>query len=389
MAPSFVRATVRDMSGYTPGEQPGADEHVVKLNTNENPFPPSDRVLQAIQNVSKETLRRYPNPTADAFRAVAAKLHGVSQDMILAGNGSDDILTIATRTFIPPGGKIAAADPTYSLYPVLAQLQDAQFIPVPWAEEWSLPTEALLATRADAIYLANPNAPSGTFISPTKVAELAKQFPGLLLIDEAYADFAEDNCLALVRDFPNVVISRTLSKAYCLAGLRFGYAVAQMQIIDEMIKVKDSYNCDALAIVAAAAAVSDQAYYKEKWDLVKRERERLAVELREMGWSVLPSQANFVLATAPDGRGRDAYLGLKQQGILVRYFDKPGLTDKIRITVGSNAQNNALLVGIRNLTLATAAIAGAEEDKAVAESAENVEKVSEPRERKPKVVSSL
>jgi histidinol-phosphate aminotransferase len=349
------------MSGYTPGEQPGADENVVKLNTNENPFNPSERVLQAIQNISKETLRRYPNPTADAFRAVAAKHHGIRPDMILAGNGSDDILTIATRTFLGPGGKLAAPDPTYSLYPVLAQLQEAQFFPVPWAEDWSLPIEALLASKADAIYLANPNAPSGTFVSPTKVAELARQFPGLLLIDEAYADFAEDNCLSLVRDYPNVVISRTLSKAYCLAGLRFGYAVAQPQVIHEMLKAKDSYNCDAIAIVAAAAALSDQAYYKEKWDLLKRERERVTVELRDVGWSVLNSQANFVLATAPDGRGRDAYAGLKQQGILVRYFDKPGLTDKVRITIGSSAQNNALLAGIRTLTAGTGAPTGTDE----------------------------
>lgn len=387
MAPSFVRANVRDMSGYTPGEQPGADEHVVKLNTNENPFHPSDRVLQAIQNVSKETLRRYPSPQADAFRAVAAKLHGVRPDMILAGNGSDDILTIATRTFIDPGGKLASPDPTYSLYPVLARLQDAQFIPVPWDDEWSLPTEALLAAKADAIYLANPNAPSGTSVSPTKVAELARRFPGLLLIDEAYADFAEDNCLALVRDHPNVVISRTLSKAYCLAGLRFGYAVAQPQVIQEMIKAKDSYNCDAVAIAAAAAALSDQAYYKEKWELLKLERDRLTVELRKMGWSVLPSQANFVLATAPDGGGHAAYAGLKLQGILVRFFDKPGLTDKIRITIGSNAQNNALLAGIKALTEATAA--GAHPEEQPAESPDPAEKAAEPKERKPRAVPSL
>jgi len=355
MAPSFVRAAVRDMSGYTPGEQPGADERVVKLNTNENPFPPSDRVLQAIQRIDRETLRRYPNPTADAFRAAAAKVHGITPDMIIAGNGSDDILTIATRTFVAPGGKLAVPDPTYSLYSVLSQLEEANFVSVPWSENWSLPIDALLAAKADAIFLANPNAPSGTFVSPTRLAELARQFPGLLLIDEAYADFAEDNCLALVRDYPNVVISRTMSKAYCLAGLRFGYAVAQPQVIAEMIKVKDSYNCDAIAIVAATAAITDQAYYKEKWALLKNERERLTVALREMGWSVLQSQANFVLATAPDGRGNEAYLGLKKQGILVRYFDRPGLTDKIRITVGLNAQNNALLAGINDLTLATSA----------------------------------
>lgn len=351
MAPSFVRATVREMSGYAPGEQPGADEHVVKLNTNENPYPPSDRVMTAIHNVSKETLRRYPNPMADAFRAVAARLHGVTPDMIIAGNGSDDILTIATRTFLGSGARLAAPDPTYSLYPVLSQLQDAKFIPVPWNDEWSLPIEGLLAAKPDAIYLANPNAPSGTFVAPSRISELARQFNGLLLVDEAYADFAEDNCLSLVRNHPNVVISRTLSKAYSLAGLRFGYAVSQAQVINEMVKVKDSYNCDAISIAAAAAALADQAYYKEKWELIKLERDRLTGELREMGWAVIRSQSNFVLASAPDGRGREAYVGLKEQGILVRYFDKPGLTDKIRITVGSNAQNNALLAGIKALTI--------------------------------------
>jgi histidinol-phosphate aminotransferase len=349
MAPSFVRARVRDMSGYTPGEQPGADERVVKLNTNENPFPPSEKVMQAIQNIDKETLRRYPNPTAEAFRAAAARHHNVTADMILAANGSDDVLTIATRTFIPPAGKIASPDPTYSLYPVLARLQDASYVPVKWAQDWSLPTEALVATNADAIYLANPNAPSGTFVSPTKVAELAKQYSGALLIDEAYADFADDDCLSLVRDYPNVIISRTLSKAYCLAGLRFGYAIANAEVIDEMNKVKDSYNCDAISIAAATAAISDQAYYKEKWEHVRLERQRLSAELTQIGWNVLPSQANFILTTVPDGRGREAYLGLKRQGILVRYFDLPGLTDKLRITVGLSHQNNALLAGIKAL----------------------------------------
>ncbi len=350
MAPSFVRARLREMAGYTPGEQPLAEERVVKLNTNENPFPPSDRVMQAIANIDRESLRRYPNPTADAFRAAAAKMLGLTPEMFLAGNGSDDILTIATRTFIPPGGTLAAPDPTYSLYPVLANLQDAEFVSVPWGEDWSLPTEALLATKADAIYLANPNAPSGTFVSPTRVAELAREFDGALLIDEAYVDFAEDDCLSLLRDHPNVMISRTLSKAYCLAGLRFGYAVAQPQVIHELMKAKDSYNCDAISIAAATAAISDQPYYKEKWEYVKQERQRLSVELMQMGWTVLPSQANFILASVPDGRGREAYLGLKRQGILVRYFDLPGLTDKLRITVGQNHQNNALLAGIKALT---------------------------------------
>ena len=352
MAPSFVRANVRAMRGYTPGEQPGPGERVVKLNTNENPFPPSERVMKAIREIEPEHLRRYPNPTGDQFRNAAARLLGVSPDMILSGNGSDDILTIATRTFLPAGGTLAFPNPTYSLYPVLAKIEDANSVAVPWDKEWSLPIEALLETEADAIYLANPNAPSGTFVSPMKVAELTKRFQGALLIDEAYVDFADDDCLVLVKDYANVIIVRTLSKAYSLAGLRFGYAVAQPQVIGEMMKVKDSYNCDAISVIAATAAILDQDHAKRGWDHVRAERQRVSSELTQVGWTVLPSQANFILATVPNGQGREAYLGLKEQGILVRYFNLPGLTDKIRITIGTSQENNALLGGIKTLTLA-------------------------------------
>ena len=352
MAPSFVRANVRAMQGYTPGEQPTLGERVVKLNTNENPFPPSDRVMKAIREVEAEHLRRYPNPTGDLFRRAAAKLFDLSPEMILCGNGSDDILTIATRTFVPPGGSLAYPEPTYSLNPVLAQLETARSVPEPWDKDWSLPIEALADTGADAIYLANPNAPSGTFVSPMKVAELARRFSGALLIDEAYADFADDNCVALVQEYPNVVISRTLSKAYSLAGLRFGFAIAQPAVIDQMMKVKDSYNCDAISVIAATAAIQDQDHAKRGWDHVRSERQRVSSELTQLGWTVLPSQANFILASVPNGKGRDAYLGLKEQGILVRFFNLPGLTDKIRITIGTSQENNALLGGIKALTLA-------------------------------------
>ncbi|MGA3065869.1 MAG: histidinol-phosphate transaminase [Tepidisphaeraceae bacterium] len=352
MGPSFVRATIREMTGYAPGEQPAAGQRVVKLNTNENPYPPSDRVMQALSQISPETLRRYPNPTGDIFRDVAAKLHNVSREHIITGNGSDDILTIATRCFIPPGGILAFPDPTYSLYPVLARLQDAKALAVPWERDWGLPIDALAAGGAAAIYLANPNAPSGTLVAPAKVAELAKKFSGLLLVDEAYVDFAQDNCLALVERFPNVVISRTMSKAYSLAGLRFGYAIAQPAVIEEMMKVKDSYNCDAVSVIAAAAALEDQAYAKRTWERIKSERERVVAELSQLGWTVAPSQANFVLAAVPGGAGKEMYLGLKKQGILVRYFDLPGLRDKLRITIGEARENNALLAGIKTLTTA-------------------------------------
>ncbi len=350
MAPTFVRSTVREMSGYTPGEQPRPGERIVKLNTNENPFPPSEKVMAAIRNIEPEMLRRYPSPTAESFRRAAAKLWGLSPEMILAGNGSDDILTIATRTFIPAGGTLACTEPTYSLYPVLAKLQDARLKSVWWPADYSLPIDALLETKADAIYLANPNAPTGTFVPPATVAELAGQFTGAVLIDEAYADFAPGHCVRLVEKHANIIISRTLSKAYSLAGLRFGYAIAQSQVIEEMMKVKDSYNCDAVSIVAATAAIEDQEYAVSRWADVRNERARVTAALEEMGWSVLPSSANFVLATPPGGRGREVYQGLKHQGILVRHFEAPGLSDKVRITIGASQENNALLAGIKTLT---------------------------------------
>jgi histidinol-phosphate aminotransferase len=350
MAPQFVRSTIREMEGYIPGEQPGSAQRVVKLNTNENPFPPSERVMQAIASVSSESLRRYPNPNADVFRDAAAKLHGVSRSHIIAGNGSDDILSIAMGCFLPPGGKLAFPDPTYSLYPVLAAIGECETVPVSWERDWSLPIDGLLATNAEAIFLANPNAPSGTFVSPSKVAELARQFTGVLLVDEAYADFADDNCLALVNEFPNVVVTRTLSKAYSLAGLRLGYAVARPAVISEMMKVKQSYNCDAISMLAGAAALEDQQHARGTWEMIKSERARVTEELIGAGWKVLPSQANFILASVPGGAGKDVYLGLKEQGILVRFFDLPGLRDKVRITIGQSHENNALLAGIKMLT---------------------------------------
>ena len=352
MVPKFVRQTVRQMEGYTPGEQPAPGERIVKLNTNENPFPPSPKVMQVIREIEPEMLRRYPHPTADKFRIAAAKILGVEMDQIIAGNGSDDILTIATRTFVPPDGVLAFPDPTYSLYPILAKLEDAKSVAVAWEKNWSLPIEALVDTKADAIYIANPNAPTGTFVSPEKIAELAKKTSALVLVDEAYVDFAEENCLALVKDYSNIIIARSFSKAYCLAGLRFGFAVAQPQVIAEMEKVKDSYNCDAISVAAATAAIEDQEYAAMTWKHVCGERQRVTDELQSLDWKVLPSQANFILATVPGGRGRDAYLGLKQQGILVRFFDKPGLNDKLRITIGTSQENNALLSGIKALSIA-------------------------------------
>jgi histidinol-phosphate aminotransferase len=340
------RPNVEKMSGYQPGEQPRPGERVIKLNTNENPFPPSPRVLAAIRNIDPERLRRYPSPSAEDFRQTAARVHGVSPDMIVAGNGSDEILAMAVRTYLGPGEILAYPDPTYSLYPVLAEVGEVKVMPVPWAAGWELPVDALLGTGARAIFFANPNAPTGTLVRTSRVRELAARFSGLLLVDEAYVDFAEENSLSLVREFSNVMVCRTLSKGYGLAGLRFGYAIAAPAVVLEMNKVKDSYNCDAVAVSAAAAALDDQDYARRTWECVRAERVRLGEALRQRGWQVIPSQANFVLATCPGGDAAAIYRALKGKGILVRYFDKPGLTDKLRITIGTAEENDQLLAAL-------------------------------------------
>ncbi len=334
------------MEGYVPGEQPAPGERIIKLNTNENPFPPSPKVMAAIRELDPERLRRYPSPTSDAFRQAAARLHGVGPEMVLAGNGSDDVLAVAVRTFLGPGEVLAYPDPTYSLYPVLARIGEVKVAEVPWDAGWDLPIDKLLATGARAIFFANPNAPSGTVVSSDRVRALAKEFDGVVLVDEAYVDFATGNCLKLLPEFPNVIVCRTLSKAYALAGLRLGYAVAAPALVAEMTKVKDSYNCDAISVMAGVAALQDQDYARKTWDHVRAERARLTSELASRGFQTLPSQANFILTTVPDSDGEKVYQALKSKGILVRWFDKTGLRDKVRITVGTRDENDQVLAAL-------------------------------------------
>jgi histidinol-phosphate aminotransferase len=345
----FARKIVQEMAGYTPGEQPARGEKVIKLNTNENPFPPSPKVMEAIKHIDPEYLRRYPDPNARIFCEAAAKVHDVPADWILTGNGSDDLLAVAMLTFLSPGDVLAYPEPTYSLYPVLAQLDEVKVKTMPWGMGGCLPIDALLSAKARAAFICNPNAPTATFVPTPDLERFVRKFDGLVLIDEAYVDFADENALPLVKKYDNVVILRTLSKGYCLAGLRFGYAIAQPSVIQEMNKAKDSYPCDAVSIFAATAAITDQEYAKKTWQFIRDERARVTSEFAKLGWSVIPTHTNFFLATVPSGNGREIYLKLKQRGILVRYFDKPGLTDKLRITIGTKEQNDQLLSGIKKM----------------------------------------
>jgi histidinol-phosphate aminotransferase len=345
---TYFRQNIEAMEGYVPGEQP-SDPRVVKLNTNENPYPPSPKVMQAIAAVSPDQLRRYPDPLGNAFRDTAARIFGVTRDNVICGNGMDDILNMTVRAFSGPEAALVYPTPTYTLYAVLAQIQASIVREVPFPSDFSLPIDALVAAHGRVTYLANPNSPTGTLVPFEDVARLADRLDGVLCIDEAYVDFAKNDCMELARTRTNVLVMRTMSKGYGLAGLRFGFAIGHRDLIDGLMKVKDSYNVDAIAIAAAAAALDDQAYRNETRRRVIEERKRLATELEQLRLPCLPSESNFLLATAGKPRARELYETLKARGILVRYFNYPGLDDRLRITVGTREQNDALLAALAEL----------------------------------------
>jgi histidinol-phosphate aminotransferase len=346
---SYFRDNIEALKGYEPGFQP-KQRDIVKLNTNENPFPPSPEVMKALARIDAEKLRRYPDPMGDEFRRAAAEVHGLAPENIMCSNGGDDLLTIAFRAFCDDGRAVAYPVPTYSLYPVLAKLQNCPAIEIPFDGEFNLPVK-LTKTNAALTVVCNPNAPSGSFISVGELASLADELSGALLIDEAYVDFSEDNCLALVKDFGNVLILRSLSKGYGLAGLRFGYAIAQPELIAGLMKIKDSYNVDAVAIALASAAIKDREYFNKTTDQVKKARDWLTARLRDLKFDVPVSHSNFVLAESKDRPGSEIYEKLVQRNIYVRYFQLPGLENKLRITVGTNEQNEKLISALKDIVL--------------------------------------
>jgi histidinol-phosphate aminotransferase len=274
----------------------------------------------------------------------AAEVLDVEPDWILCGNGSDDVLTIVTRALVGTGELVRLPYPSYILYRTLAQIQGARSEEVRFADDWSLGDDFAAATDGLKVaFLANPNSPSGTVIAPECVLELAERLPCPLLVDEAYVDFADTNCLSLVAQNEKILVSRSLSKSYALAGLRFGFIVAQPQIIQRLEKVKDSYNCDALSIVGATAAIDDRTWLTANRAAIIATRERLTGRLGELGFHVVPSQSNFVWCTHPTRNHRQIYEQLKAQRILVRYMDYVGWGDGIRISVGTDEQVDAFL----------------------------------------------
>jgi histidinol-phosphate aminotransferase len=340
----YFRNNIGAMLGYVAGEQPG-DDGIIKLNTNENPYPPSPKVYAALKKAINPALRLYPEPLSDSLRAVAARVYGVKPENIIAGNGSDEILSILLRCFVGPQDRVAFPVPTYSLYDTLVEIQDGVRVPVSFPPDFSVPDQ-LAAQNAALTFLCNPNAPSGTLVSLTEIAKLARALAGVLVVDEAYVDFAESegaSSIALIRQLPNLVVLRTFSKSFSLAGLRIGLAFASNELIAGMMKVKDSYNLNRLSMVAATAALQDMPWMIRNVKRIQRSRKKLVASLKRMGYQVYPSHSNFVLARKPERNLKGVYEELKLKKILVRYFDVPGLQDCLRITVGRPKEVQALL----------------------------------------------
>lgn len=339
------------MAGYASGEQPD-DELTIKLNTNENPYPPSPQVNEVLNQFNPASLRRYPPATALTFRRLAAELHGLDPENVIATRGGDELLRLVITTFVDPGEKIGMTDPTYSLYPVLAQIQDCPIVEVPLLDDWTLPGEfarSMNDAKVKLTFLVNPHAPTGALLPIDLVSELASKLDSILLLDEAYIDFVDHDYQTshLVKQHDNLVILRTLSKGYSLAGLRFGYGLANHSLIEPMLsKTRDSYNLDLISQLIAEAAISDQGYASGNWVKVITERARLKDQFHALGLFCNNSQANFLLVTIPDSvncSAADLYKNLKERHILVRYFNTERLDDKLRISIGTRAENDQLL----------------------------------------------
>jgi histidinol-phosphate aminotransferase len=346
----MFREAIEQMAPYTPGEQPRPGQRLIKLNTNENPYPPSPRVKAAIIKAAGQSLRLYPPPRADELVNAAARLYGISREMILAGNGSDELLAMLFRATLACGDKVAYALPTYSLYDTLAVIQEARVAAVPLAPGFVQPLAALAAARAALTIVCNPNSPCGSLAAPAQLEELARRLDSrLLAIDEAYVDFAASNALSLVKRYPNVIVLRSFSKSFSLAGMRLGLCFGQPPIIEELLKVKDSYNLNRLAVSAGAAALADIGWMRRNVERVKRVRAITEKRLRQMGFEVPPSQANFVLARIQGHDMAAVAAGLRRRGILVRHFPKSVFHDSLRISIGTPAQMDALFKALEPL----------------------------------------
>ena len=342
-----IRESVMRLTPYVPGEQPKSGD-VVKLNTNENPYPPSPKCKEVLSSFDLDRLRRYPDPEFAALRAEIALENATTPERVFVGNGSDEILALAARAFVENDEAIGSLDPSYSLYKTLAAIRDVKWTGLP-NHRTTQPPPLPTAEPVSLFLWTNPNAPTGEYAEPKTVAAFARKFPGVVIVDEAYADFARGNCMTLATAprNRNLMVMRTFSKSYSLAGLRVGYCVGPKDLVDALYKVKDSYNVDAVAQAVALAALKDRAYHKRTVAKVVKTRKAFEKALAKRGWDVIPSESNFVFAKPPaPATAPEVFSMLKKKNIFVRYFPGPLTGDRLRITIGTDEQMKTLLAAL-------------------------------------------
>jgi histidinol-phosphate aminotransferase len=337
---SYARKHLASVEGYVSGEQPTGGAYI-KLNTNENPYPPSPRVFEALKGASGDAMRKYPDASWRALRAKISGLYGVGAGQVFVGNGSDEILSLLIRTFVAPDENVVYMYPSYVLYETLARLNAVGCEKIELDADLDISEEAFGA-RGKIMFVANPNSPTGRPVSVEVIERLCDSFSGIVVADEAYADFGESSCIELLQGRSNLVILRTFSKSFSLASIRVGFALAPEGIVADLMKTKDSYNVNLLSQIAAEAALDDVEYMRANVKKIVKTRERLTESLRGMGFDVFPSEANFILARPPGGNAGEMYEELKRRKILVRYFSLPRLDDLLRITIGTDEEVDAL-----------------------------------------------
>jgi histidinol-phosphate aminotransferase len=351
MSKSFLRKSLAGFRPYVPGEQPPDGEDWVKLNTNESPLPPSPRVIEAIKAATDESLRLYPSPTASLARRAIAKHFGLDAAQVTLGNGGDELLEMSMRAFVGAGDAVAYPTPTYPLLEPLCRLHEAVPSPHSSNEMFTWSTE-LMEDPAPLKFLVNPNSPTGTWHGATSVEHAVYRSKGVVVLDEAYVDFAFESQVGLLAKHDNLVILRTMSKSYALAGMRIGFALASPELIADLDAVKDSYNLDRLAIVAATAAIEDEEHHRKIVDYVVAERRWLEMRLHELGFEHSPSEANFVFVKPGSGNAAAAVAdALRERRILVRHYDRDPIAGWFRITVGTRDQHERLLEALKEILI--------------------------------------
>ena len=347
----FWSPFVKDLVPYVPGEQPKLSK-LVKLNTNENPYGPSPKAIAAMQAELNDDLRLYPDPNGERLKQAVADYYGVSSKQVFVGNGSDEVLAHAFHGLFQHGQPLLFPDISYSFYPVYCGLYGIDFVQVPLDEQFQIRVEDYARPNGGIIF-PNPNAPTGRVLALQAIEQLLKANPhSVVLVDEAYIDFGGETAISLVDQYPNLLVTQTLSKSRSLAGLRVGLAVGHPDLIEALERIKNSFNSyplDRLAIAGAAAAFEDKAYFQQTCRQVIDSRERVVAGLQQLGFEVLPSAANFVFARHPHKEAAQLAAGLREQGVIVRHFKQPRIEQFLRISIGDEAQNSALLDALRGL----------------------------------------